>query len=136
MSAELLARLPHRAPFLLVDAVTSFVFGERIEGYRDVRADEPWFGGHFPGNPILPGVLVLESLAQIGGLLAHESSMQLLAIDKAKLRRPVVPGERLELTAVLLQRYGTALKVRGEATVGGERVAEAELLLGSVDRRP
>lgn len=123
--------LPHAAPFRLVDEVTHFEAGVRIEGYRDVRAEEPWFPGHFPGNPVLPGVLVLESLAQLGGMLAQEAGMQLLAIDKAKIRRRVVPGERLELTAELLQRHGRAVKVRGSASVNGERVAEAELLLGA-----
>ncbi|MBX3229539.1 MAG: 3-hydroxyacyl-ACP dehydratase FabZ [Labilithrix sp.] len=125
---SVLSQLPHRAPFRLVDEVT-FADGERIEGYRDVRADEPWFAGHFPDNPLLPGVLVIESLAQLGGLLGGAASIRLVAIDKAKLRRPVVPGERLLLSAVLLQRHGGAIKVRAEAKVGESRVAEAELLL-------
>jgi 3-hydroxymyristoyl/3-hydroxydecanoyl-(acyl carrier protein) dehydratase len=126
--------LPHAAPFRLVDAITRFEAGVCIEGYRDVRADEPWFAGHFPGNPVLPGVLVLESLAQLGGLLAQEPGIGLLAVDKAKLRRRVVPGERLSMKAELLQRFGRAVKVRASASVGEARVAEAELLLGAVDR--
>lgn len=124
--------LPHAPPFRLVDEVTAFEPGVRIAGYRDVRADEPWLEGHFPGNPVLPGVLVLESLAQLGGMLAEAPGVQLLAVDKAKLRRPVLPGARLELRAELLQRYGKAVKVRAEAEVAGTRVAEAELLLGGV----
>ena len=129
--ASPLDALPHAPPFRLVDAVTAFERGVRIEGYRDVRPDEPWFAGHFPGNPVLPGVIILESLAQVGGMLAEEPGTRLLAIDKAKLRRAVVPGDRLELQAELLQRYGKAIKVRAEARVGGERVADAELLLGA-----
>lgn len=122
--------LPHGPPFRLVDGVTHLERGVHIEGYHDVRADEPWFAGHFPGNPVLPGVLVLESLAQLGGMLAEASGTQLLAVDKAKLRRPVLPGARLVLKAELLQRHGHAVKVRAEALVDGQRVAEAELLLG------
>lgn len=123
--------LPHAAPFRLVDEVTAFEPGVRIVGFREVRADEPWFAGHFPGNPVLPGVIILESLAQVGGMLAQEPGMRLLGVDKAKLRRAVVPGDRLELEAELLQRYGKAIKVRASASVAGERVADAELLLGA-----
>jgi beta-hydroxyacyl-ACP dehydratase FabZ len=131
------AILPHRAPFLMIDHVES-LDGDRIVARKTVAADEPFFQGHFPGHPIMPGVLIIEALAQAGAVLAarHRSFdsarqiMVFMAIDKAKFRKPVLPGDILKLDVVPL-RMGTAVwKMRGEAKVGDSLVAEAEFLAG------
>lgn len=139
---RILQILPHRWPFVLVDRVTEIVPNERIRGHKCVSMNEPWFVGHFPTAPIMPGVLVIESLAQIGGILAHASEpfdettslFFVLGIDKAKFRRPVVPGDRLDLEVTIVQHRANAWKFRGEATVDGVPCAEGELLASVVPR--
>lgn len=136
---DIIKILPHRPPFLLVDKITELELGERVVGIKNVTINEPFFEGHFPGNPIMPGVLVIEAMAQVGGVLARLSvpeSMHLdaskaiyfAAIDKVKFRRPVIPGDQIvfELTAI---RKGTKIwKMKGKAVVNEELVAEAELV--------
>ena len=141
---QILTILPHRFPFVMVDRVTEIVAGKSIKGHKGVTYNEPWFPGHFPGRPIMPGVLIIEALAQIGGILAYASDpfdtstqlMFFLGIDKAKFRRTVEPGDRLDLRAEVMQRRTNVWKLRGEATVDGSTCAEAELLASIVDRQP
>nr|WP_308215676.1 3-hydroxyacyl-ACP dehydratase FabZ [Polyangium jinanense] len=139
---EILTILPHRYPMVMVDRVTELVPGERIAGHKCVAYNEPWFQGHFPAHPIMPGVLIVESMVQLGGLLAHASDparteqpkvVLFLGIDKARFRRPVVPGDRLDLSATALQRRGPVWKLRGEARVDGNLCAEAEMLAQVAD---
>ena len=133
--------LPHRYPFLLVDRVIEET-ADKIVAYKNVTMNEPFFQGHFPGMPIMPGVLILEALAQAGALLAVKASnfdpakqvIFFMAIDKAKFRRPVVPGDRLTLEVVPLRRGGAIWKMRGEAKVDGVVVAEAEFLASLQNR--
>ncbi len=131
---EILAVLPHRYPFLLVDRITDIRGDEHGIGIKNVTINEPHFMGHFPNNPVMPGVLVLEGLAQTGGILAIKALGQaspklvyFLTIDKAKFRKPVVPGDVLEYHLDRLSRRRNMWWYRGEAKVGGEVVAEAEL---------
>jgi 3-hydroxyacyl-[acyl-carrier-protein] dehydratase len=137
---EILAILPHRHPMLLVDRVVALVPGERVVAIKCVTANEPFFPGHFPGNPVFPGVLLVEVMAQTAGLLAarteslqaSERSVALLGIDGARFRRPVVPGDRLEVTVEVVQRRGSVWKVAGTIRVEGAKAAEAVLLVGLV----
>ena len=139
---RILQILPHRWPFVLVDRVTDVVPGERIRGHKNVSFNEPWFQGHFPKHPIMPGVLVIEALAQIGGILAYATEpfdeatnlLYFLGIDKAKFRRPVVPGDRLDLEVTIMQHRTNVWKLRGEASVEGALCAQGELLASVVDR--
>jgi 3-hydroxyacyl-[acyl-carrier-protein] dehydratase len=140
---RILTILPHRWPFVLVDRVTEVVPHEVIRGHKCVSMNEPWFLGHYPGRPIMPGVLILEALAQIGGLLAYASEpfdaqssiMYFLGIDKAKFRRPVTPGDRLDLEVTVLHHRSNVWKLRGEASVEGTLCAQGELLASVVDRK-
>lgn len=135
--------LPHRHPMLLVDRVESIEPGQRIVAVKCVTANEPIFQGHFPGNPIFPGVLLVEAMAQTAGLLAARTpdgggadgthSVALLGIDGARFRKPVVPGDRLDITAEVVQRRGHIWKVAGTIRVEGKKVAEAMLLVGLVE---
>lgn len=139
---KILEILPHRYPFVLVDRVTDIEPGKRIRGHKSVSYNEPWANGHFPGRPIMPGVLIIEALAQIGGILAYASEpfdstsslMYFLGIDKAKFRHTVTPGDRLDLEVVVVQHRTNVWKLRGEATVEGTLCAQGELLASIVDR--
>ncbi|MFL5304965.1 MAG: 3-hydroxyacyl-ACP dehydratase FabZ [Polyangia bacterium] len=127
--------LPHRYPFLLVDRVDE-LGPERIVARKLVSRNEPHFNGHFPGHPVMPGVLIIEALAQAGALLAAsivsfdpaKQVIYFMAIDKARFRKPVVPGDVLSLEVTPLRKGGAIWKLRGEAKVDGTVVAEAELL--------
>ncbi len=140
---QILSILPHRFPFVMVDRVTEITAGKSIRGHKCVTYNEPWFPGHFPQRPIMPGVLILESLAQTGGILAYASEpfdasrslMFFLGIDKAKFRRTVEPGDKLELYVEVLHHRSNVWRMRGEASVDGVLAAEAELLASVVDRQ-
>ncbi len=134
--------LPHRYPFLLVDRITSLEEGQSIEGYKNVTINEPFFQGHFPGQPVMPGVLIIEAMAQCGGLLMlnsvddpNDKLMFFMGIDGARFRVPVTPGDQLRFKLTLLKLRGRTSKMRGEAYVDGQLVAEAELMASIVDRR-
>jgi 3-hydroxyacyl-[acyl-carrier-protein] dehydratase len=137
------ALIPHRYPFLLVDRVVEFEPMKRLVAWKSVTIGEPFFAGHFPGHPVMPGVLVLEALAQAAALLAMKSVRgdyskkvaYLTAIDAARFRRTVVPGDRLELVVEVTRQKGAVFKVKGEARVEGEMAAEAELMAMVVDRQ-
>jgi len=139
---EIQKLLPHRYPFLLVDRVVSIDPGKALRAYKNVSVNEPFFEGHFPGHPVMPGVLVLEALAQASAILAYRSTgfdpsqkvTYLMAIDGAKFRKPTVPGDRLELEVEVLRFKGSILKTRGVAKVDGEVVAEGEFLATVVDK--
>jgi beta-hydroxyacyl-ACP dehydratase FabZ len=132
---EILKLLPHRYPLLLVDRVLEIEHGKRVKALKNVTANEPHFTGHFPGAPIMPGVLILEAMAQCGALMFlvdlpdRESKLFLFGgVDKARFRRPVVPGDQLIIDAECIQRRSNSARVRGVATVDGNVVAEAEIL--------
>jgi len=134
--------LPHRPPFLLVDRVVEFEANKRLVGWKGVTMNEPFFPGHFPGHPVMPGVLILEALAQAGALLAimsigpaaADKLTYLMGIDGAKFRRPVVPGDRLELHVEVTKQKGPVWKEAAKAIVDGQVVAEAEFMAMLADR--
>jgi 3-hydroxyacyl-[acyl-carrier-protein] dehydratase len=135
--------LPHRYPFLLVDAIEEMERRKSIVGIKNVTMNEYFFQGHFPDKPIMPGVLILESMAQTSGvLILHEipdrdkKLLYFAGIDKARFRRPVVPGDQLKLEATVINWRGTICKFGCRASVNGELAAEAELLCKMVDLDP
>jgi UDP-3-O-[3-hydroxymyristoyl] N-acetylglucosamine deacetylase / 3-hydroxyacyl-[acyl-carrier-protein] dehydratase len=135
--------MPHRYPFLLVDRITHLEEGQWIEGIKNVTINEPFFQGHFPGHPVMPAVLIVEAMAQVGGLLLLNSVedpsdklMYFMGIDAARFRKPVTPGDQLRFRLTLLKFKGGTCKMKGEAFVDDQRVAEAELLATVVSRRP
>lgn len=133
---EIMEIMPHRYPFLLVDRIESLKEGEEIVGIKNVTINEPFFAGHFPGNPIMPGVLIIEAMAQVGGVLAFHSSpkewagslVYFMGIDKVRFRKPVVPGDQLRLKLTTIRQKQRVFKMRGEAYVEDTLVAEAELM--------
>jgi 3-hydroxyacyl-[acyl-carrier-protein] dehydratase len=138
---KILAALPHRYPFLLVDRVVELVPNERIHAYKNLTANEEFFQGHFPGNPVMPGVLQLEAMAQAGALLAFGGApfdankvIYLMGFDSVRFRRIVIPGDRLDLYVTLARRKGDIWKFRGEAKVDGQRASEAEIMATIVDK--
>lgn len=139
---EIANLLPHRYPFLLVDRVVELEPNKKLVGYKNVTANEDFFNGHFPGLPVMPGVLILEALAQACAILAFKSTgydpkdyvIYLMGIDGARFRKPVVPGDKLTLTAEVVKAKSVVWKQRGVATVDGQVVAEGEFLATIVKR--
>jgi 3-hydroxyacyl-[acyl-carrier-protein] dehydratase len=138
---EIMRILPHRYPMLLVDRVLEIEPGKRIVGIKNVTANEQFFQGHFPGAPVMPGVLIVEGMAQCAAVLIlrdipnREEKLFLFGgVDKARFRRPVVPGDQLRFECLILQKRSNSVKIQGTATVNGELVAEAELLSVMVER--
>jgi 3-hydroxyacyl-[acyl-carrier-protein] dehydratase len=137
---QIQALLPHRYPFLLVDRIVALVPGKSAVGIKNVTINEPFFPGHFPGKPIMPGVLIVEAMAQVGGIVLTQlpevqGMLSLFAgIDRVRFRRPVVPGDRLviasELLTVKQKRFG---KMQAKAEVEGQLVCEGELMFSLVD---
>ncbi|HVB58876.1 MAG TPA: 3-hydroxyacyl-ACP dehydratase FabZ [Candidatus Acidoferrales bacterium] len=132
--------LPHRPPFLLVDAIEEMERWKRIVGIKNVTINENFFQGHFPGKPIMPGVLIIESMAQTGGLLLlqevpdrEKKLFYFVAIDDARFRRPVVPGDQLRLEMNVLAWRAGFCKFKGRASVNGESAAEATLMCKMAD---
>ncbi|MFZ3207640.1 MAG: 3-hydroxyacyl-ACP dehydratase FabZ [Geobacteraceae bacterium] len=132
---EIMKILPHRNPFLLVDRIVEIEEGKRIVGIKNVTINEPFFPGHFPSHPVMPGVLIIEAMAQVGGILAYLASddetrgklCYFVSIDKAKFRRPVVPGDQLRLELEAISRRRGLWCFSGKAYVDGKLVTEAEL---------
>ena len=145
---EILRLLPHRYPFLLVDRILSMtagpiVAGSKVTGLKNVSVNEPFFQGHFPGNPVMPGVLVLECMAQVGGCLffageaePEKKLMYLSGVDKVRFRRPVFPGDQLVVVAEILQVRLTLVRMKAEARVDGALCAEGEFMSSLVERSP
>lgn len=145
---EILRLLPHRYPFLLVDRILSMtegpvVAGSKVTGLKNVSVNEPFFQGHFPENPVMPGVLILECMAQVGGCLFFvgegkpgKKLMYLSGVDKVRFRRPVFPGDQLVVVAEILQVRSTIVRMRAEARVDGALCAEGEFLSSLVERSP
>ncbi len=139
---DILSILPHRYPFLLVDRVIEFEPGVRLRAIKNVTFNEPFFQGHFPGLPVMPGVLILEAMAQTGGLLMGASAVEPLGdkiflftgMDKVRFRKPVTPGDQLVLTCFEAKNKFTLWKMRATAEVDGKLAAEAELSAAVVER--
>jgi len=134
--------MPHRYPFLLVDRILSLE-ENRVVGIKNVTINEPFFNGHFPGHPIMPAVLIIEAMAQCGGVLllntvdrAKDKLVYFMGIDNAKFRKPVRPGDQLRFELTLLRLKSRICKMEGKAYVDGDLVAEAELLSSIVERSP
>ena len=133
---EILNVLPHGYPFLLIDRVIEMESGKRIVGIKNVTYNEPFFPGHFPGRPIMPGVLIIESMAQAAGVLAlnslppeeHKKPVYFLGIDNARFRKPVIPGDQLRIELEITRHRQSVWGFKGKAFVDGKLVAEADLL--------
>ncbi len=137
---EIMKTLPHRYPFLLVDRILEVVPGKRAVGIKNVTVNEPFFTGHWPGQPVMPGVLIVEAMAQVGGIFllksVDDSGKQAFfgGIDKVRFKRPVVPGDQLRIETELIRRRGDIGKVNCRVTVDGEVVCCGELTFALIDR--
>jgi 3-hydroxyacyl-[acyl-carrier-protein] dehydratase len=136
---DIIKILPHRHPFLFVDIITELEVGERVVGIKNVTINEYFFRGHFPGKPIMPGVLVIEAMAQVGGILARlsepesmtnkgDNAIYFVAIDKVRFRRPIFPGDQIIFELTAMRKGSRIWKMKGTAMVNKEIAAEAELV--------
>ena len=141
--AEILARIPHRYPFLLVDRAEGYRPHESIVGIKCVTFNEPFFQGHFPGNPVMPGVLIIEALAQTGAVLMSKSldvdvegkTIMFMSVEQARFRHPVRPGDVLRMNVEVLKHRGDIFKFKGRALVGEKLVAQVEFAAMVVETR-
>ena len=142
--AEIMRILPHRYPFLLVDRVVEVEPDRRIVALKNVSINEPFFNGHFPGAPVMPGVLTIEAMAQTGAILGlldrkpeelKNALVYFMGIDEARFRRPIVPGDQLRITVEVLRRKAVVWKMKGQVHVDNDLVAEATLL-SSIGQQP
>jgi len=138
---KIMEHLPHRYPMLLVDRITDYQPGKRLVGIKNVTINEPFFQGHYPGHPIMPGVLIIEAMAQCGGLLImdqvekpEDKVVYFMSVDRVKWRRPVTPGDTLVFELEMLQFRRGVCKMKGKGFVDGVLVAEAELMASIVDK--
>lgn len=137
----ILKSLPHRFPFILVDRIVEIDGEEKIVGIKNVSINEPFFAGHFPNRPVMPGVLICEAMAQVGAILARSARgategrkvFVLAGLDNVKFKRPVEPGDQLRMELTLIKRRGTFWKMKGVATVDGKLAAQAEISAMEID---
>ncbi len=138
---DIMKLLPHRYPFLLVDRIVEIVERKRIVGLKNVTINEPFFQGHFPGHPIMPGVLIIEAMAQVGGVMLLSTMAEttakvvyFMSLDNVKFRKPVRPGDQLRFELDMTHIRGSVCKMHGIALVDGEIVAEADMAAMVRDR--
>ncbi len=138
---DILSYLPHRYPFLLIDRVVECVPGKTIKAYKNVTVNENFFPGHFPGNPVMPGVLIMEAIAQAGGVMMisalgakPDRLLLFTGLDKARFRSQVIPGDRLDIECTVLRSRMNIHKMEAKAFVDGKLVAEAELSAAIIDK--
>lgn len=133
---DIMKQLPHRYPFILVDRILELEPKKSLTALKNVTINEPFFQGHFPGMPVMPGVLIIEAMAQAGGILGFKSVSEenfgkpiyFMGMDKVRFRKPVVPGDQIIFDITMLQQRGLVMKMKGVALVDGQRAAEAELM--------